>query len=138
MACFARCTDDRREPDDRHAIGRPTSHAAAPESAWLGGMAAGAVDPIGRHGPLGLPCQVHDPDLWFADNPADLEQAKTLCAGCPTRSACLAGALRRHEPAGVWGGQIFQHGMVIPYKRPRGRPPKNGQASGGMPVLAAG
>ena len=26
-----------------------------------------------------LPCHVGDPDLWFADNPLDLERAKVLC-----------------------------------------------------------
>ncbi|WP_207545435.1 WhiB family transcriptional regulator, partial [Mycolicibacter sinensis] len=36
-----------------------------------------------------LPCN-RDPDLWFADDPADLERAKALCAGCPIRRQCLA------------------------------------------------
>ena len=71
-----------------------------------------------------LPCRVQDPDLWFAESPAQLEHAKTLCAGCPARSACLAGALDRGEPWGVWGGEIFDHGVVIARKRPRGRPRK--------------
>lgn len=72
-----------------------------------------------------LPCQVHDRDLWFADAPAELERAKALCAECPALRACLAGALDRREPAGVWGGQIFQGGRVVSFKRPRGRPRKN-------------
>jgi WhiB family transcriptional regulator, redox-sensing transcriptional regulator len=71
-----------------------------------------------------LPCRVQDPDLWFAESPVQLEQAKTLCAQCPIRSACLAGALDRGEPWGVWGGEIFDHGVVIARKRPRGRPRK--------------
>ena len=71
-----------------------------------------------------LPCRVSDPDLWFAENPAELEQAKRLCAECPVRSGCLAGALDRAEPWGVWGGEIFDRGVVIARKRPRGRPPK--------------
>lgn len=69
-----------------------------------------------------LPCHVHDPDLWFSDSPRDLEQAKELCATCPIRRECLAGALRRSEPCGVWGGEILQSGQVIAFKRPRGRP----------------
>jgi WhiB family transcriptional regulator, redox-sensing transcriptional regulator len=76
-----------------------------------------------------LPCHVGDPDLWFADNPADLERAKQLCAGCPIRAQCLAAALEREEPWGVWGGEIFEHGAVIARKRPRGRPRKNPAAS---------
>lgn len=69
-----------------------------------------------------LPCQVHDPDLWFADAPGDLERAKALCAGCPVRLACLTGALDRREPTGVWGGQILDNGEIVSHKRPRGRP----------------
>ncbi|HQV21349.1 MAG TPA: WhiB family transcriptional regulator, partial [Gordonia sp. (in: high G+C Gram-positive bacteria)] len=29
---------------------------------------------------LDLPCQVTAADLWFAEDPRDLEQAKALCA----------------------------------------------------------
>ncbi|MCV7260239.1 WhiB family transcriptional regulator [Mycobacterium shimoidei] len=71
-----------------------------------------------------LPCHVGDPDLWFADSPADLERAKLLCADCPIRSQCLAAALQRAEPWGVWGGEIFDRGCVVDRKRPRGRPRK--------------
>ena len=71
-----------------------------------------------------LPCRVEDPELWFAESPAGLEQAKAFCADCPVREKCLAGALRRAEPWGVWGGEIFERGAVIPRKRPRGRPRK--------------
>lgn len=72
-----------------------------------------------------LPCQeAEDADLWFADAPEDLERAKALCAGCPIKAECLAGALRRGEPWGVWGGEIFQRGSVIARKRPKGRPSK--------------
>jgi WhiB family redox-sensing transcriptional regulator len=67
---------------------------------------------------------VQDPDLWFAESPTQLEHAKSLCGECPVRSACLAGALDRAEPWGVWGGEIFDHGVVIARKRPRGRPRK--------------
>lgn len=73
---------------------------------------------------LDLPCRVKDPELWFADTPAELEQAKSLCLDCPVRAACLSGALERREPWGVWGGEIFERGVVIPRKRPRGRPRK--------------
>ena len=73
---------------------------------------------------LDLPCRSGDADLWFAESPAELERAKALCGGCPVRVACLAGALRREEPWGVWGGEIFERGAIIPHKRPRGRPSK--------------
>jgi WhiB family redox-sensing transcriptional regulator len=71
-----------------------------------------------------LPCRKFDPDLWFADSPADLEMAKSLCGDCPLRVECLAGAVERAEPWGVWGGEIFERGAVVPRKRPRGRPRK--------------
>jgi WhiB family redox-sensing transcriptional regulator len=71
-----------------------------------------------------VPCRVHDAELWFAESPADVEQAKALCRGCPVRAACLTGALDRHEPWGVWGGELFLAGVVVPRKRPRGRPRK--------------
>ena len=84
------------------------------------GSLLGATPRAGRD----LPCRSGDADLWFAEAPADLERAKALCAGCPIRVECLAGALHRAEPWGVWGGEILERGMVIPRKRPRGRPSK--------------
>jgi len=72
-----------------------------------------------------LPCRVNDPELFFADSPADVELAKSLCAACPARLACLTGAIERREPWGVWGGEWFVHGCVVPRKRPRGRPRKS-------------
>ncbi|HLL68029.1 MAG TPA: WhiB family transcriptional regulator [Micromonosporaceae bacterium] len=71
-----------------------------------------------------LPCRTFDPDLWFAEGPAELELAKSLCGECPVRVECLAGAVERAEPWGVWGGEIFDRGAVVPRKRPRGRPRK--------------
>lgn len=53
-----------------------------------------------------------------------LERAKRICAPCPVRQLCLAGALQRAEPWGVWGGEIFEAGAVLAQKRPRGRPRK--------------
>jgi len=72
-----------------------------------------------------VPCRVNDPELWFAESPADVEFAKALCQTCPIVEACLAGAVERREPWGVWGGQLFIAGVVVPRKRPRGRPRKN-------------
>jgi WhiB family transcriptional regulator, redox-sensing transcriptional regulator len=76
-----------------------------------------------------LPCRVNDAELWFAESPGDVEIAKALCQDCPVRDLCLSGALERREPWGVWGGELFLQGVVIPRKRPRGRPRKNEQAA---------
>ena len=72
-----------------------------------------------------LPC--HDAaaaDLYFSERPTDLEQAKSLCDGCPLIPECRQGALDRAEPWGVWGGAIFDSGRIIAVKRGRGRPRK--------------
>ncbi|MCL2540962.1 MAG: WhiB family transcriptional regulator [Nocardioidaceae bacterium] len=76
-----------------------------------------------------LPCRLNDAELWFAEAPSDLEFAKELCGDCPARQNCLAGALERAEPWGVWGGELFLSGAVIPRKRPRGRPRKTAPAA---------
>ena len=78
-----------------------------------------------EHAGSDIPCQESDAELWFAESQADVEFAKTLCAACPVRIACLAGALSRNEPWGVWGGELFVHGAIVARKRPRGRPRKN-------------
>jgi WhiB family redox-sensing transcriptional regulator len=64
-------------------------------------------------------------DLFFSESIPDIIQAKAICARCPVRLPCLEGALARREPWGVWGGQLFVNGRILPKKRPRGRPPKN-------------
>ena len=72
-----------------------------------------------------IPCRDYDAELWFAERPEDVEFAKTLCGLCPARLQCLAGALERQEPWGVWGGQLLVQGAVVARKRPRGRPRKH-------------
>lgn len=72
-----------------------------------------------------LACQGHNAELFFAERPADVDAAKALCNVCPVRSRCLAGAVSRREPWGVWGGELFLNGRVVPHKRARGRPRKN-------------
>lgn len=84
-------------------------------------------DAVGRVVRELLPCRENDAELWFAESPADVEYAKALCLDCPVRTLCLAGALERREPWGVWGGELFLQGTVIARKRPRGRPRKDAQ-----------
>jgi WhiB family transcriptional regulator, redox-sensing transcriptional regulator len=78
----------------------------------------------------GVPCQREDPALWFSSVVAELNLAKAYCRGCRNRQSCLAGALEREEPAGVWGGEIFERGQIIEFKRPRGRPRKTPPVGG--------
>lgn len=85
---------------------------------------------------LELACRT-DPELFFAEAPADVELAKSLCVECPIRRACLAGALERREPWGVWGGELFVRGVIVPRKRPRGRPRKNADTGAGESTVAA-
>lgn len=87
-------------------------------------LALAPVDTRGVELDAEVPCRRFDPDLWFSDAPAQLELAKSLCGDCPVRVECLAGAVERAEPWGVWGGEIFERGAVVPRKRPRGRPRK--------------
>ncbi len=87
--------------------------------AGIGGTGIGRTD---------LPC-ADDPDLFFAESPEDVELAKSLCRSCPARMICLAGAIERAEPWGVWGGELFLRGEIVPRKRPRGRPRKDAVAA---------
>lgn len=92
----------------------------------------GGVDGV----PAGpTPCQQEDPELWFAESSRQLERAKALCGLCPVRAACLAGALARREPWGVWGGQLFMNGKMLTVKRRRGRPPKVPRPEDQLPVV---
>ena len=75
-----------------------------------------------------LACSTN-PDLFFAESPQDVARAKELCADCPVRAACLADALDRGEPWGVWGGELFLNGVVVAGKRARGRPRKSSLAA---------
>ncbi|SEK21616.1 WhiB family transcriptional regulator, redox-sensing transcriptional regulator [Blastococcus sp. DSM 46786] len=109
----------------QQTIDRPTSHRR-PGLPRTGGPTPRRPRPTLPSGPVRrpLPCRVEDPELWFAENPSQLELAKSFCGDCPVRESCLAGAISRAEPWGVWGGEIFDRGVVIARKRPRGRPRK--------------
>lgn len=69
-------------------------------------------------------CRDADPTIFFSDDMSVVDQAKQWCATCPVRELCLSEALERREPHGVWGGELFDQGVVIARKRPRGRPRK--------------
>jgi WhiB family transcriptional regulator, redox-sensing transcriptional regulator len=116
------------EAESAPQSGRAGTGTAAASAVPVTSQAAikAASDPTAipaAHSKGDLPC-MEDPELFFAESPDDVEDAKALCRGCPARISCLSGALERGEPWGVWGGELFLRGEVVPRKRPRGRPRK--------------
>lgn len=105
----------------------PAGTVPAPRRAGVGHPVVGAMaSPVTMPGLASgqdLPC-MDDPELFFAESPEDVECAKALCRGCAARLTCLSGAVERSEPWGVWGGELFLRGEIVPRKRPRGRPRK--------------
>jgi len=43
-------------------------------------------------------------ETFYSDKAVDQARAKAMCSRCPLVVRCLVVALRRKEPAGVWGG----------------------------------
>jgi WhiB family redox-sensing transcriptional regulator len=83
----------------------------------------GRTDNIGTH--QLVPCRSVDPNWFFAESPILVDRAKEVCLGCFARMTCLAGAMERAEPWGVWGGELFIDGVIAAQKRARGRPRKH-------------
>ncbi len=71
-------------------------------------------------------CLSADPELFFplsSAGPAveQLDQAKTVCAGCQVRAECLEFALATRQVHGVWGGTSEderQHVLAARTSRP--------------------
>lgn len=115
-------TSTQHTREERNSVSSHAGVIDAPQ-AWDTATTTGGTDALLDE--LDLPCRQNPADLWFAELPEDVELAKSLCGDCPLRQQCLAGALERAEPWGVWGGQLVLQGVVVPRKRPRGRPRKN-------------
>ena len=60
-------------------------------------------------------------ELFYGEELEDIAQAKEFCLACPVRDACLAGALVRNEPYGVWGGLSEHEREEISLVREGGR-----------------
>ncbi len=64
-----------------------------------------AVDTTGQWHLRGA-CRGLEASIFYPDPDAaeDVARALAVCAGCEVREACLAHALGRREPTGIWGG----------------------------------
>jgi len=84
----------------------PDHRLTAAEKAFLAGHKLARVD--GDEPCLGLP-EVFYPDRGAPGWRHVVAQAQRLCAGCRPlrRIECHAGAVRRHETEGIWGGEDF-------------------------------
>lgn len=85
------------------------------------------TEQVAQSKPGVIPCRGNDSDLWFAQEQLQIENAQRLCRACPLQAQCLAGAVQRGEPCGVWGGELFEQGTVVAQKKPKGRPRNDAQ-----------
>jgi len=59
-------------------------------------------------------CRDEDPSLFFPERGgSETRKARAICARCPVRPSCLAFALGGGQ-WGVWGGELFEAGRLIP------------------------
>jgi WhiB family transcriptional regulator, redox-sensing transcriptional regulator len=49
-------------------------------------------------------CRGLDAAIFYPDDEAEAQAAKSVCATCSVQSTCLDHALTSREKAGVWGG----------------------------------
>lgn len=49
-------------------------------------------------------CRGVDPDIFYPMTDEEAEEARSICAGCSVRLACLEWAVSNREHDGVWGG----------------------------------
>lgn len=103
------------------------------------GISAGAAasSPMAEHWWDAAACRnvPEAKDLFFSEELVDIAAAKRVCADCPVIADCLEGAIRRAEPWGVWGGQLFAKGRIVTIKRKRGRPPKHPRPEDQLPDI---
>ncbi len=75
-------------------------------------------------------------NLFFSPEIADIARAKAICQSCSLKPDCLAGAIARQEPCGVWGGELVVDGRIIAHKRGRGRPRKSEAPPGHLRIVS--
>lgn len=83
------------------------------------------------------PCAASGAD-FFPGTLAEAGPARAVCATCPLQAPCLAAALERHEPHGVWAGELFANGRPVqPRKRSTPAPIAPGKPTSGGKVAGA-
>jgi WhiB family redox-sensing transcriptional regulator len=63
-------------------------------------------------------CKKNMQDAFFSKGAANVERAKQVCANCPVRTECLAEALDKQIPWGVWGGMSERERRALLRRRP--------------------
>lgn len=69
-------------------------------------------------------CRFEDPEIFFPlsndwkgrPDAVEVEQAKTVCAGCPSRTACLDDALASRDAWSIRGGLTPQERSHLPVR----------------------
>jgi WhiB family redox-sensing transcriptional regulator len=70
-------------------------------------------------------CLTEDPDLFTSGSETGIRKAKAICGRCFVRADCLAYAPTQPFVTGVWGGELFTEGRIMPWLKPQCR---NGHA----------
>jgi WhiB family redox-sensing transcriptional regulator len=65
-------------------------------------------------------CREVDPELFFPEKGEPGTDAKKVCARCEVRTDCLAEALHRREPYGIWGGLSTRERLTLLRERRTG------------------
>lgn len=64
-------------------------------------------------------CHGLDPEIFFPESDEVADEAKSICAECSVRVACLEHALALREKDGVWGGTTARERRRIVRQRRR-------------------
>ena len=63
-------------------------------------------------------CRGLEPSIFYPDDDDDGMEAKSVCADCGVRVACLEYSLQVREKAGVWGGATERERRRLKRGRP--------------------
>ena len=80
----------------------------------------------------GAACAGTDPETWqpTQGETDKTRMAKRICAGCPSRMACLEDALKNNERFGIWGGLTVTERDALTSQKPKPEPVEHGNLAG--------